>query len=45
MSATAANKELVRRVFEETIPAGDGPGLCAALAPDFDDHDPLPGRL
>jgi predicted ester cyclase len=43
MSAVA-NKALVRRVFEEIIPAGDGAGLEAVLAPDFLDHDPLPGQ-
>lgn len=43
MSA-AANKELIRRVFEEVIPAGDAAGLAALMAPDFHDHDPLPGQ-
>jgi steroid delta-isomerase-like uncharacterized protein len=41
---SAANKALVRHVFEDVIPAGDGPGLSALLAPDFLDHDPLPGQ-
>jgi predicted ester cyclase len=41
---SAANKALVRRVFEELIPAGDGAGLSALMAPDFLDHDPLPGQ-
>ena len=41
---SAANKALIRRVFEELIPAGDGAGLSALMAPDFLDHDPLPGQ-
>jgi steroid delta-isomerase-like uncharacterized protein len=39
-----ANKALVRRVFEELIPAGDPAAMRAVLAPDFLDHDPLPGQ-
>jgi predicted ester cyclase len=41
---SAANKALIRRVFEEVIPSGDGGALSALLAPDFLDHDPLPGQ-
>jgi steroid delta-isomerase-like uncharacterized protein len=39
-----ANKALVRRVFEELIPAGDPAAMRDVLAPDFLDHDPLPGQ-
>jgi steroid delta-isomerase-like uncharacterized protein len=39
-----ANKALVRRVFEELIPAGDPAAMRVVLAPDFLDHDPLPGQ-
>jgi uncharacterized protein YbjT (DUF2867 family) len=40
----AFNKAVVRRVFEEVIPAGDRDGMRALMAPDFLDHDPLPGQ-
>ncbi len=39
-----ADKALVRRVFEEVIPAGDPAGMRDLVAPDFLDHDPLPGQ-
>lgn len=39
-----ANKALVRRVFEEVIPAGDPTAMRDLVAPDFLDHDPLPGQ-
>ncbi len=39
-----ANKALVRRVFEAVIPAGDPAGMRDLVAPDFLDHDPLPGQ-
>ena len=39
-----ANKALIRRVFEEVIPAGDQAAMCDVMAPDFLDHDPLPGQ-
>lgn len=39
-----ANKDLIRRVFEEIIPAGDPTAMRALMAPDFLDHDPLPGQ-
>jgi predicted ester cyclase len=39
-----ANNALVRRVFEVLIPAGDVAGMGAVMAPDFLDHDPLPGQ-
>ncbi|MGH3176597.1 MAG: hypothetical protein ACRDPF_22380 [Streptosporangiaceae bacterium] len=38
-----ANKALIRSVFEKVIPAGDAAGLRALVAPDWIDHDPLPG--
>ena len=40
----AANKALIRHVFEELIPAGDPAAMRAVMAPDFLDHDPLPGQ-
>jgi steroid delta-isomerase-like uncharacterized protein len=39
-----ANKALVRHVFEDVIPAGDATAMRALVAPDFLDHDPLPGQ-
>ena len=39
-----ANKALIRRVFEEVIPAGDTSAMRDVMAPDFLDHDPLPGQ-
>lgn len=39
-----ANKALIRRVFEEIIPAGDQAAMCDVMARDFLDHDPLPGQ-
>ena len=39
-----ANKALIRRVFEEVIPAGNTSAMRDAMAPDFLDHDPLPGQ-
>jgi steroid delta-isomerase-like uncharacterized protein len=39
-----ANKALIRRVFEEVIPAGDAAAMRELAAPDFLDHDPLPGQ-
>ena len=38
-----ANKALIREVFEKVIPAGDPAGLRDLVAPDWIDHDPLPG--
>ena len=38
------NKALVRRVFEEVIPAGDAATMRELVAPDFLDHNPLPGQ-
>ena len=39
-----SNKALIRRVFEEIIPAGDQAAMRDVMAPDFLDHDPLPGQ-
>ena len=39
-----ANKALIRRVFEKVIPAGDPTALRELVAPDWIDHDPLPGQ-
>jgi ketosteroid isomerase-like protein len=39
-----ANKALIRRVFEEIIPAGDTAAMREVMDPDFLDHDPLPGQ-
>ena len=39
-----ANKDLIRRIFEEVIPAGDPAAMRDLVAPDFLDHDPLPGQ-
>jgi steroid delta-isomerase-like uncharacterized protein len=38
------NKALIRRVFEEVIPAGDAAAMGELMAHDFLDHDPLPGQ-
>jgi predicted ester cyclase len=40
----AANKELVRRMFEEAINGNDAQLGEQLLAPDFNDHDPVPGE-
>jgi predicted ester cyclase len=40
----AANKALIRRVFEEVIPSGDAATMRTLVTPDFRDHDPLPGQ-
>jgi predicted ester cyclase len=42
--STDANKALIREVFEKVIPAGDAAGLRDRMAPDWIDHDPLPGQ-
>jgi predicted ester cyclase len=44
MSSPNANKALVRRVFEEVIPAGDQATMRELFTADFLDHDPLPGQ-
>ena len=44
MSALKANRALIRRVFEEVIPAGDPLAMREVMAPDFLDHNPLPGQ-
>jgi steroid delta-isomerase-like uncharacterized protein len=40
----AANKALIRHVFEEVIPAGDITAMRDLVAADWVDHDPLPGQ-
>jgi steroid delta-isomerase-like uncharacterized protein len=40
----AANKTLIRHVFEEVIPAGDAAAMRDLAVADFLDHDPLPGQ-
>jgi steroid delta-isomerase-like uncharacterized protein len=40
----AANKALVRQLFEEVIPAGEPAAMRDLVAVDFLDHDPLPGQ-
>ncbi len=44
MTSLDANKALVRRVFEQVIPSGDAASMRTMFAPDFLDHDPLPGQ-
>ena len=39
-----ANKALIRRVFEDVIPAGDPTAMRDLMAQDFLDHNPLPGQ-
>jgi steroid delta-isomerase-like uncharacterized protein len=39
-----ANKALIRRMFEEVIPAGDPSAMRELVAADFLDHDPMPGQ-
>ena len=39
-----ANKALIRRMFEEVIPAGDPTAMREIVADDFVDHDPMPGQ-
>jgi hypothetical protein len=40
----AANKALIRHVFEDVIPAGDADSMRALFTDGFVDHDPLPGQ-
>lgn len=39
-----ANKALLRRLFEDVLPAGDPAAARELVTPDFVDHDPLPGQ-
>lgn len=39
-----ANKALIRRLFEEVIPAGDPTAMRELVAPDWIDHLPMPGQ-
>ncbi len=40
----SANKDLVRRLFEEVFPAGDPTAVRDLVAPATVDHDPMPGQ-
>ncbi|HEY7429499.1 MAG TPA: ester cyclase [Streptosporangiaceae bacterium] len=44
MMTLEANKALIREVFEKVIPAGDPAAMRELVAPDWIDHDPLPGQ-
>ncbi|QJY45507.1 ester cyclase [Pseudonocardia broussonetiae] len=44
MAGATANAELVRRIFQEVIPAGDADTVRGLFTPDWVDHDPLPGQ-
>jgi steroid delta-isomerase-like uncharacterized protein len=45
MTTTAsASKALIRRIFEEVIPGGDVATMRELFAPEWVDHDPLPGQ-
>ena len=44
MTTLEANKGLIRRVFEDVIPAGVPAAMRDCVADDFLDHDPLPGQ-
>jgi predicted ester cyclase len=39
-----SNKNLIRRLFEEVIPAGKPEAMRELVALNFLDHDPLPGQ-
>ena len=39
-----ANKALIRRIFDEVIPSGDTTTMRDLFAPEWVDHDPLPGQ-
>lgn len=43
-STLEANKALIRRIFMEVIPGGDPTAMRGLVAPDWLDHDPLPGQ-
>jgi steroid delta-isomerase-like uncharacterized protein len=44
MTTLEANKALIRRIFEEVIPNGDTAAMSELVAPEWFDHDPLPGQ-
>ena len=44
MMTLEANKALIRQVFEKVIPAGDSAAMRDLVAPEWIDHDPLPGQ-
>ena len=39
-----ANKAIIRRIFTEIIPSGDTAAMRELTAPEWVDHDPLPGQ-
>lgn len=39
-----ANKTLIRRLFEEVLPAGEPSAVRDLVAPEIIDHDPMPGQ-
>lgn len=43
-TATDANRALIRRIFEEVVPTGDTATMRELFAPDWVDHDLLPGQ-
>jgi steroid delta-isomerase-like uncharacterized protein len=43
-AAVDENEALIRRVFEDVIPTGNVAAMRELVAPDFLDHDPLPGQ-
>jgi steroid delta-isomerase-like uncharacterized protein len=43
-STLEANKALIRRIFMEVIPGGDPTAMRGLVAPEWFDHDPLPGQ-
>jgi predicted ester cyclase len=43
-SILEANKALIRRLFDDVIPSGNSAEMRALFAPDWVDHDPLPGQ-
>jgi steroid delta-isomerase-like uncharacterized protein len=42
--ATEANKEIVRRYYEDVLNGGQVGLLDELAAPDYEEHDPLPGQ-
>lgn len=43
-AAIETNKALIRRIFEDVIPAGDRTAMRDLFDPGWTDHDPLPGQ-
>ena len=42
--STEANKETVRRYYEDALNRGKGDVLDEIALPDYEEHDPLPGQ-